>query len=226
MRILFDSRDLINVAEHQRPIADEAFNEYLRTKNHEIVLSFTNSRELCSPLAVGGDFLRVRSFLQSLERMPHTHIKEVPIVAGEIRCALQGFNSGEEYVGYSPYVPRWDYTLVSFPGQLRPPTENWVNFRLDEIIYHINRVRPGVFAPPGHHLGRLQRLLENDRARLRGGGAPARQHFVGSIRKHAATHRISLPAGREDEFGEWVYANPNRCPGLRLNHEVYRALMT
>jgi hypothetical protein len=59
---------------------------------------------------------------------------------------------------------------------------------------------------------------------LRGGQAPARQHFIRSVKKHAASHRVALPAGREDEFAEWVYKNPSRCPGLRLSHEVFRAL--
>jgi hypothetical protein len=33
-----------------------------------------------------------------------------------------------------------------------------------------------------------------------------------------------LPTGRDDEFALWIYRDPNRCPGLRLNHEIFRAL--
>ena len=57
MRILLDSRDLINIAEHSRPITAENLEAYLRARNHEIVLSFTNVRELSGPLAAGVEFM-------------------------------------------------------------------------------------------------------------------------------------------------------------------------
>jgi hypothetical protein len=177
-------------------------------------------------LARGGEFLRIRPILQSLEGLPHACLKEATIVAIEIQCAVDAFNGAMDYRGCSPYVPRWDYTLMPLPGGQQSATENWLDFRLDEMIYHINRTRPDVFAPPDHHLERLQMQLQRDRELLRVGQAPARQHFIRSIKNHAATHRISLPNGREDEFAEWVYARADRCPGLRLNHETYRALMT
>ena len=226
MRVLLDSRDLINLIEHSRPTTSQEFDAYLRSHNDEVVLTFTNVRELAGPLATGGDFMRLRPFLQSLEQMPHAYLKEVTIVAIEIQAAVEAFNAGTEYPeNRSPYVTRWDRTLMTPPGQQRSATDNWVNLRLDEIIYYIRRFNPGIFAPPKHHLGNLQAILQNDRNALRAGQAPARQHFIRSIKAHAATHRVSLPNGREDEFAEWVYANPGRCPGLRLNHETYRALM-
>lgn len=225
MRILLDSRDLINVVEHGQPIAAQDFDAYLRRGNHQNVLTFTNVRELSSPLAAGVGFLQIRSLLQALEQMPHACLKEVTIVAIEIQSAADAFNSGTEYAGCSPYVTRWDHTLVARPGQLEPAAEDWVNFRLDQIVYLICLTRPDVFAPPEHHLGRLQALLENDRSQPRAGQAPARDHFIRSIKNHAATHGIRLPDGRENQFARWVYANPDRCPGLRINHETYRALM-
>jgi hypothetical protein len=225
MRILLDSRDLINVVEHERPINARDLDSYLRAGGHQIVLSFTNVRELAGPLASGAEFLRVRPFLQSLALMPHTYLKEVAIVAMEIQSAVDAFNGGAEYAGCSPYVTRWDRTLMEPPGRQRSAADDWVNLRLDEIIYLINRARPDVFAPPDRHLPALQTLLEQDRASLRAGQAPARHHFARSIKNHATTRGVPLPPGREDEFAEWVYQNPHRCPGLRLSHETYRALM-
>lgn len=225
MRILLDARDLIDIVEHGRPVTSENFEAYLRDRNHQIVLSFTNVRELSSPLARGVEFMQVRPFLQALERMPHVCLKETTIVPSEIRAAVTAFLAGAEFQGPSPYVPRWDHTLVLDPLRDRLATEGWIDFRLDEIIYYINRARPDVFAPPEHHLPRLRTQLDNDRAQLRSGQAPSRQHFARATTNHAATHRIVLPVGREEEFKRWVHANPNRCPGFRLNHEVYRALM-
>jgi len=68
-------------------------------------------------------------------------------------------------------------------------------------------------------------LLRQDRELLRSGKVPAREHFMRSIKKHAEYHKVPLPAGKEEEFARWVYRDPRRCPGLRLNHEVYRRLM-
>jgi hypothetical protein len=169
MRILLDSRDLINLVEHGCPVAAQVFDDYLRRGNHQSVLSFTNVRELSSPLAAGAPFLQLRPLLQALEAMPHLYLKEITIIGREIQCAVEAFNSGTEYQGFSPYVTRWDNTLLTIPGQHRLATEAWVNFRLDEIIYLINRSRPDVFAPPEHHLLALRAQLENDRAALRSG---------------------------------------------------------
>jgi hypothetical protein len=225
MRILLDSRDLIDVAEHQRNVTMADFSAFLRDGGHQNVLSFTNVRELTSPLAFGAEFLRLRTLLQSLAQLPHTYIKEATIVASELQSAVRAFETRTEYEDCSVYVTRWDRTFMLIPGQRQLAAENWVNFRLDEIVYYIHREAPMVFAPPREHLPMLRRLLENDRAALRNGQAAAREHFIRSLKRHAATHHVPLPNGREDELAEWVYENPDRCPGLRLNHETYRTLM-
>ena len=150
MRILLDSRDLIDVVEHGRPVTPENFEAYVRDRNHQVVLSFTNIRELSSPLAEGAEFMRVRPLLQALERMQHLCLKETTIIPSEIRAAVTAFLEGAEYQSPSPYVPRWEHVLVVDPLRHRLPTEDWIDFRLDEIIYYINRARPDVFAPPEH----------------------------------------------------------------------------
>jgi hypothetical protein len=193
-------------------------NTYLRAGGHQIILSFTNVRELAGPLAPRQDFLRIRMLLQSLERLPHTYIREVSIIAQEIQSALDAFNNGTECQSCSVYVNRWDETFT-FPGQ-RAPAHNLVNLRLDEIVYDIFRNRPDVFGPPPeHHLGTFRANLDRDRPLLRAGRLPAREHFIVVIRNHTARWRLPSPHGREHEFAEWIYANPNRCPGLRLQHQ-------
>src|ERR1700738_619603 len=104
MRLLLDSRDLIDLVEHGRPVSVPNFDRYLRGGNHAIVLSCANVRELAGPLAVVGDFLRIRPSLQSLEQLPHTYIREAPIPAYEIRAALEAFNAGPAYLDCNVYV--------------------------------------------------------------------------------------------------------------------------
>src|SRR5258707_12314019 len=217
MRILPDARDLIDLTEHNVPLTANAFGEYLRSHAHQIVLSFTNVRELAGPLANQGDFLRIRVLLQALEALPHEYIEENPIVGLEIQSAVQAFSDGTEYQPVSPFVTRWDRTIMLLPGQRRAEYDMLVGLRLDEIVYDIFQYQPQVFAPPFERVPQLMKLFEQDRALLRAGKAPTRDHFIIAVKKHAEYHRVNLPPGREDELARWIYANPARCPGLRLN---------
>jgi hypothetical protein len=225
MLILPDTRDLINLTERDRPVTANTFAEYLRTHNHRIALTFTNIRELAGPIARGGDFLQIRRLLQILEAMPHTYLREAPIVGLEIRSAVEAFDTGTEYQAIPVYVTRWDRTLMMPRGQEQAAYDRIVGLRLDEIVYDIYRTRPQIFARPEHHVPALIRQFEEDRQRLRAGQALARTHFVNAFRRHSATHGVPLPVGREEAVAEWVYENPNRCPGQRLHHETYRQLM-
>lgn len=225
MRILLDTRDLIGVVERGQPVSVQEFGTYVRDHNHQIVLCFSNVRELASPMYCANDILNTRASFQSLEQLPQTYLKEATIIPGEIRAAIGAFINGEEYRDPSPYVVRWDQTMVPDGAHPAIPV-NWINVSLYEIVFLTYIGNAHVFAPPTEHVARLREQFENDRAALRAGKAPAKQHFMVSMRRQSARHQVQLPQGREDEFVRWVYSNPNRCPGFRLNHEVYRALMT
>lgn len=224
MRILLDSRDLINVLEQRSPVSVAELESYLRRGNHQIILCFSNIRELVSPLTDGAPYVDIRPHLQTLERLPHTYMKEVGIVGIELQAAVHAFNAGTEFVNPSPYVNRWDQTLSPLPGNRRPIVSFLINMSLDNLVFLTYTGNRAAFAPPRHHLPRLRALMEADRDLLRAGKLAARQHFLGSVKKHAATHRVTLPAGREDQFALWIYRDPNRCPGFRLNHEIFRSL--
>jgi hypothetical protein len=224
MRILLDSSDLINIAQNGRPPLAE-FEACLREGDHQIVLCFSNVRELAGPLGRGASFIQVRPLLQSLEQMPHTYLKEVAVYPIEIQAAVDAFSNKMEYVSGSPYVPRWDDTLALGRGQQRGAVENMVGLRLDNIVNLMQHVRPEIFAPPEQHLAQLRAQFENDRNNHRGGRARDPQHFIDALKRHAERSGIPLPVKREDEFAAWVYENPNHCPGIRLHHETYRALL-
>jgi hypothetical protein len=151
-------------------------------------------------------------------------MKEVGIVGIELQAAVDAFNAGTEFANPSPYVSRWDETLTAPPGARRPATGFVVNLSLSNLVYSTYIGNRAVFGPPRERLARFRRILDDDRSLLRAGKLPAKQHFIGSVKKHAATHHVALPTGRETEFALWIYQNPNRCPGLRLNHEIFRSL--
>lgn len=225
MRILPDTRDLINLTERGQPISTDEFRQYLLNGNHHAVLTFNNIRELAGPLAVNGDFLTVRRSLQAVEALPHTYIGEVAVAGIELQSAVEAFTSGNEFRDISPFVIRWDRTIMARPGQINPEYGRLVGLRLDEIVHDVFRYQPRAFERPNEWGPRVAAMLEQDRALLWAGEITPREHFIRIIKKYAESHRVTLPDGREDEFARWIYANPRRCPGLRLNHEVYRQLM-
>jgi hypothetical protein len=224
MKILFDTRDLINLLEHNRPIAMAAINEYLTATGDHLVLTFSNVRELAGPLGSGLDFLPVRALLQKLESLPHTYLKETFIPSAEIRAAVDAFNQGREFEKPDLSCDRWDKTFLRYDS--RPiGFENLVNLRLDDIVYEISRVDRRPFTPMTEYLTQYQTLIGQDRFAQQKNPISARDHLTISIKKHALTAGIKLPDKREDEFAYWVHENPLRCPGLNFNHEVYRAIM-
>lgn len=225
MRILPDTRDLINLTERGKPISTDEFRHYLLSGNHKAVLTLNNVRELAAPLAVGdGDFLRIRRYLQLLEAMPHTYLAEVKVVGIEIQAAVEAFTAGTEYKDVSPYVSRWDDTILTPSGNPAGHFKQLVGLRLDNIVYDVYRYHPQAFAPLHEGLPNLIKIFQQDRDLLRVGRVPGDEHFIRSIQRHAQYHRVQLPTGREEEFARWVYANPQRCPGLRLNHEMFREI--
>jgi hypothetical protein len=224
MRILLDSRDLINVLEQKSSVSIADLESYLCKGDHQIILCFSNIRELVSPVADGTSYFDIRPHLQTLERLRHTYMKEVGIVGIELQAAVEAFNVGTEFANPSPYVNRWDQTMSPLPGNRRSPTDFLVNVSLDNLVFLTYIGNRAVFEPPRKHLPQFRKILEADRALLRAGKLPAKQHFIGSVKKHAATHHVALPPGREDEFALWIYRDPNRCPGFRLNHELFRSL--
>jgi hypothetical protein len=151
-------------------------------------------------------------------------MKEVGIVGIELQAAVNAFNTETEFVNPSPYVDRWDRTLSPLPGNRRSTTDFLINVSLDNLVFWTYAGNRTIFEPPRKHLPQLRKIMEDDRTLLRSGKLPAKQHFIGSVKKHAATHRVALPEGREDEFALWIYRDSNRCPGFRLNHEMFRSL--
>jgi hypothetical protein len=221
MKILLDSRDLINVLEGKSPVSVADLESYLCKGDHQIILCFSNIRELVSPVVDGVSYSDIRPHLETLERLRHTYMKEVGIVGIELQAAVEAFTAGTEFANPSPYVNRWDQTMSSLPGN-RPLF--LIDYSLENLVFLTYIGNRAVFEPPRRQLPQFRKILEGDRALLRAGKLPAKQHFILSVKKHAATHRVTLPIGREDEFALWIYKDPNRCPGFRLNHEMFRSL--
>jgi hypothetical protein len=76
MRILLDSKDLINVLEKGRPVSIARLESALRAGNHQLVLSYVNVTELVAPLQFGREFTDIRSILVAVEDLPVVKIHQ------------------------------------------------------------------------------------------------------------------------------------------------------
>jgi hypothetical protein len=227
MRFLLDAKDLIDVVEHGRPIALADFDEYLRSRGHEIVLTTTNVRELAAPLATDGDFLKMRGLLQGLEALPVCYLREWAILHEELLAAWRAFEGGTRYEGINPYVGRWDETL--FPGEAS--TRIFVNFRLDEIIYRLWRRNPRILLMPPRTIAWMRPEFTRQRNLPASERLSLKENFKGSVGRHLQSGRLCGAIDVSEEkidvaaFGKWIYSDPRRCPGFRLHYGVYHELL-
>ena len=159
MKNLLDSKDLIDIVEHGRPVKLEDFCNYLQNHDSSLVLTFNNVRELAAPLAQGFDALHVRDLLQRLETLPLSYLGEVNIPTDEVKQAVRAFNSATEYSPINPLVSRWDETI---PGP-KPAVGKMLILRLDEIVLDIARVDASVFSGYSFYKDALRQQFENDR---------------------------------------------------------------
>jgi hypothetical protein len=64
MRVLLDTKDLINVVEHSKPVSLADLESWLKTKGARLVFSLENIRALAGPL--GSDPASLPRIIQSL----------------------------------------------------------------------------------------------------------------------------------------------------------------
>ncbi len=208
MKILLDSKDLIDVIEHDRPIRLEEFRAYLNDHRCSLALAFNNVRELA---AQGIDSLHVRSLLQKLETLPVSYLAEMLIPSEEVKEAVRAFNSAIEYNPINPWVSRWDETI---PGP-RPPVGKMLILRLDEIVLDIAREDASVFAGYDPYEQALRQQFETDRNIPASARVPE-QNFPKMIGRFIEHYGIEKPTRPIEDFAAWVYDDHRRCPGLRL----------
>jgi hypothetical protein len=223
MRILLDAKDLIELVEHDQPITLSQFSKYLHKHKAYLVLSFANVSEFVAPLARGADFLTMRGHLQRLEGLPVHYIREPPIPIEEIRAALSAFESDTPIKQVNPYVRRWDETF-NYPGT--SAAEIFVNFRLDDIVFTLWRSRPDIFVRPRQEVARLRRMFEDDRKLPDKIRKDLRRAFCNTIENHLRTWSAPQPGVGFSAFCKWVYSDPTRCPGLRLNHRTFHEMLS
>lgn len=200
------------------------FAGFLRERDAQIVLTFTNVSEFANCFHDVSDRLYVRSILQSLESLPVTYLHETLIEVNELEEAIEAFAQSRTPRVHSPYVSRWDET-AAIRGE-PSPVRMIVGYRLDMMIFDLLGGEDG------------ERLIEHRRQR-----AIATRNEVLKDREIPANHRpkprqaLTDALARKIEFwklprpsditafGKWIYADATRCPGFRIAWELFCALI-
>ena len=67
----------------------------------------------------------------------------------------------------------------------------------------------------------MRALIERDRNTIR--PPSVKSHFAIVLEKELRGDGLSC--GEMKSFTDWVYENPNRCPGIRLSFEIWRQIV-
>lgn len=220
MKILLDGKDLIDIAEHSKPISLSDLGDFLRHNSAQLVLSYTNVRELAAPVVTTGEILKIRKILNTVEALPVCYIREGFIIDDELRAALRAFETGTEYTEIDPFVRRWDYTFHHGES----PAKNYVGYSIFEIIYTVSKREPSFLLHPTYLADRLRKQFEFERQMPRGVKKSVVANFPDSINRQLKARGIPEPSKGSMNFGKWIHSIPLRCPGLRLSYEMFHAM--
>jgi len=220
MLIYLDTRDLIDLLEKGRPCGPEEFRRQLVDRKHQLVISFSNVRELSQPLFDAQSKTIVTRLLNQIETMPLKYIREAYICPQEVEEAFAAFSEAREYAGVSPFVGRFDEACT--PWNKRAATASYLNFSLSECVFMLFSANANPLTNLPRHGQTLRTLLEADR---RLANPPTlRENFAQVLDRHISQGRLAVPKSRVAALANWIYDDPSRCPSLRLCYEVYHSV--
>ena len=218
--VLLDASSLINL-ERGQPFSFDALGEILRERHARLVLTRTNVLELSASASKTGEFLPVRTTLLEIERLPVVYLREGGITYAELKEAVNAFTEHREFRRDNPYVKRWDETLVV---QGPSPAAILVDQRLDELVFML--WKRGALSLTERRWGKLlEQQFKEDRKLPAQTRKAIRKSFPMALRRHLSQFSIRFPEEKVQELAEWIYEDPERCPGHRFSYDVRQELM-
>jgi len=223
IRILLDTKDVIELVERSYPISPAKLSEWLEARDARLVLTSTNVLEFAEGFANTNDLLHARSMMQALEAMPVVYLHEALIEVDEIAAAIDAFNGSQEPTPHTPYVGRWDETLA-IRGEPAPGAMV-VGYRLDMMIFDLWKTRgPDTEEHRRRWSRRAKQAIIDERTIPAARKLRPREALTRALEQKIAYWNLASPADRM-AFGKWVYAKPSRCPGFRVAWEAFRLMV-
>jgi hypothetical protein len=215
MLLYLDSRDLIDIVEHGKPVPADVFDQKLRCGGHTLIYSFYSISAIAQPLFSNPASTVVTQLLNRLEDFPHRFIQLPSLDLREVREALDAFAESREYVDLQPFTERFDESLVL---DNCGPTRLLLKHGLAESVFELWQTKPAVLKEPSNTERTFCGLIDSDRQERIPG---FEDYFVGAYGGVTNAHHLRPRPADFRAFARWVCDNPTRCPSLRLVYEVY-----
>jgi hypothetical protein len=209
---------MINIVERDCPMSVSEFEKWLRERNAVVLLSFTGISDFVGPAFANNSFPEKRVLLQRIETLPLAYIREGTIVQDELRAAIAAYHFGHEPIALNPYVTRWDET-ARWEGDAE--TRILVGLRLDEIVYMARHVVQAYkLEAPG-----IRAHIERERAIPAAERRTMREMFGNRLPDRFGAYKIDPQVFDVRKFGNWLWKDPLRCPGMRLHFEAHHQMV-
>jgi hypothetical protein len=218
MYILLDSKDLINLVEHEKPCPFSEFARRITERGFVVAYSFANIRELAAPdAAERGASLRIRTYLDTLEGTSHCFLSDVTLLKAEEKSATASYSARKEYEPINPFVSRLDYV---FPSFAKPHIKD---YHLADIVSDMFKQQPELFRPAAKHVAAFTSALSLDRKCAKTAGS---RKIRSDLEEPLAwfLRGESIPRGGAAGLAAWIWESPARCPGMRLLREAGKAM--
>lgn len=219
MKIYLDTKDLINIVEKSVPCDADSFEKFLKSNGHELILSFVNVLEISSPLLNKSIETNVMQLLNRIEKMPIRYIADSKIFRLELIESYNSFTQGREYRKISPFVKRFDDTIV-WEGP--SATKIFLNFSLAEIVFTLWTDNPQLFKGFQKYNPQMQAVIGADRSSSYQPSLIV--NFIKTIGMHLKKNKVLIPSQNLSSFAKWIYENKNRCPSIRIVYEAYHKI--
>jgi hypothetical protein len=222
LRVLPDSKDLINVIDYATPLSVEDLAKVLTSNGHRLVFTSINVKEALGPVRKTGDIDRMCGRYRALDSLPHCALAESFILHQEIEAAVKAFHAGQTSpASISPFVFHWLDTLTP-PHCIAPNVNEHVKMDAERFLIGMLRESPQFFDPHAREHTVLQTLLlDNREAQPRKRRSAARVLFRGQLKHHIEQMRLPVITELND-LGDWLFDNPCFCPSLTFGFMLYQ----
>lgn len=217
MKVYLDAKDLIDVLEDANPCTADQLNQTLQGGSHRLAVSFYTVSEISVPLTLPASKTNVMALLNRLEKMPLNFI-HAGIDALELKEALDAYSSKRQYRDVHPFVNRFDQA-VDLHGH--PPTGIFIHYSLAETVWDL--FRNGALQGLDSYADKVRKVVSADRRVKKPPSLKA--NFARMIERNLKLFNLSCPGVRVQDFANWVYDDPYRCPSIRLGYEVWHKIV-
>jgi hypothetical protein len=225
LRIFLDSRDLIALVEHDRPINTRDFARQLTHRNGRLVLTYTNVTEFLPRQKSGTvDSRRAVELVRKLEQLPLSYIRQPDLMRREFLEAIRAFSERRPVLPLDPYVSQWWETFSRTPSEFVPflkprMAKTLQQFSLSEEVERLLEsgkelsVTSQDVAPVGEAMQEDRDVHHSRR------GVP--ETWLAAVEKPFVSYGWPHPPGGITTFADFLRSTPNACPAWRFGVAMY-----